>query len=42
MLRYHGKASFEEIGTKLVMKPHTAMTIHTRTMDKLRESVSGK
>lgn len=39
MLRYHGKASFEEIGKKLNIKPHTAMTIHARTMDTLRKAV---
>ena len=39
MLRYHAKASFEEIGKRLDMKPHTAMSIHTRTLSKLRKAI---
>jgi RNA polymerase sigma-70 factor, ECF subfamily len=41
MLRYHQKKSFEEIGRLLNMKPHTAMSIHTRTINKLRNAIAG-
>lgn len=41
MFRYHGHISFEEIGKHLSIKPHTAMTIQERTMEKLRKAVDG-
>lgn len=41
MFRYHKRKSFEEIGKHFNMKPHTAMTIHARIMEKLRKVIAG-